>query len=559
MHWRHLQKEAGGKVSQQGVIDSIQEEFGWEIKCGALRNMKKREQEIMKISCAYEERQKRIVRDRLANLNDKLEAWYNTLEENAIITDNELRKKAKEIVKKENLVLTKDFIFSHNWLLRFKRKRDIGKELIHGEAGDANEAGIEMCREFLPRILARFRIKDIYNLDETGLFYRRLPTRSLMRKKRKGNKLNKIRCTVNVIANAPGSDIHLQLIGQSKRPRAFGKTLHPFNHFHIDYYNNDTSWMRSDIFASVIKKFSNRVRRKNNGRQVLLIMDYYSAHKMEHDRVRPLTFEGGFRGFQFDNVVCLFLPPNVTSVIQPLDQGIIAAFKSHYRRQHVAFNLQELDKGVKQKEIKVNMLQVLQWMREARRHVQGETVANCWIKSGILPAICENELRGGSNRKAKRGAAKFKQDFDALATELSKINLPDAPTAEELLTMPCERVEDQSPSSDITEGEQHMQEQNEQTTSDNEDNEVDGDEEDDVDDALMDIPLVKAKEYATALHHFVVNNVDQPRMLEFEEISMRLEKAINQMVDCSSKRQTDISSFFPIVTEGNQHDNDEDV
>ena len=126
MHWNHLEKQEGGKVSHQDVIDSIQEEFGWEIKRGALRNLKKREQEIMKISCAYKERQKRIVKDRLANLNNKLEAWYNRLEENAIITDNELRKKAKEIAEKENLDLPKDFNFSHTWLLRFKRKRDIG-------------------------------------------------------------------------------------------------------------------------------------------------------------------------------------------------------------------------------------------------------------------------------------------------------------------------------------------------------------------------------------------------------------------------------------------------
>ena len=133
---------------------------------------------------------------------------------------------------------------------------------MHGEADDADPVGIEQCREHLPRILAEFKIEDIYNLDETGLFYRQLPTRSLMQRKRKGEKLSKMRCTVNVIVNAPGSDILLQLIGQSKRPRAFGSTMNPYDHFHIDYYHNKTSWMRSDVFTSVIKKFSNRVRRK---------------------------------------------------------------------------------------------------------------------------------------------------------------------------------------------------------------------------------------------------------------------------------------------------------
>lgn len=231
-----------------------------------------------------------------------------------------------------------------------------------------------------------------------------------------------------------------------------------------------------------------------------MLMDKFSAHKMDHERVRPLTFEGGFKGFQFHNITCLFLPPNVTSVTQPLDQGIIAALKAHYRHQHIVFNLQELEKGVKQKEIRVNTLQVLQWLREAHFYVQGEAVANCWVKSGILPPIYKNELWGDANRKAKRGAAKFKHDFESLAAKLSKINLSDAPTAEEIIAIPCERVEDRSPPSSVeTEGEQGMQPEYEQITDNNEDNEVDEEEEDNVDDALIDIPLAKAKEYATAL------------------------------------------------------------
>ena len=474
-------------------------------------------------------------------MNDRLEGWYNLFADDAIITDLELRDKAKEIARKENLVLPNDFNFSHDWL-RFKRKRDIHQEVMHGEAGSADEVGIELCREFLPGILAQFELEDIYNLDETGLFYRRLPTRSLMHKKRKGKKLNKMRCTVDVITNVTGSNIHLQVIGQSKRSHCFGRALRPFGHFGIDYYNNETSWMRSDIFSSVMKKFSNRIRRKNKDRKVILLMDNFSVHKMNHERVRPLNFNGGFRGFQFDNVTCLFLPPNVTSVCQPLDQGIIATLKAQYRHRHVAFNLQELENGVPQKEIRVNMLQVLQWLREAHRHIIGESVANFWVKSGILSPIYENELCGDANRKAKRGATKFKKDFDALAAELAKINLSDAPTAEEIIAMLCERVEDESPPSSVeAEGEQGMLPEYEHPT------EVDdGKEEDEADDALIDIPLTKAKEYATALHHFIINNIYQPQMLEFEEISLKLARTINCMVDSSNKKQTDISSLFPI-------------
>ena len=282
-------------------------------------------------------------------------------------------------------------------------------------------------------------------------------------------------------------------------------------------------------------------------------MDNFSAHKMEHKRVRELTFRrggggGGVWGFQCDNVVCLYLPPNVTSVIQPLDQGIIAAFKAHYRRQHVAFNLSELDNGTKQKDIRVNMLQVLQWMREARRYVECEPIANCWVKSGILPPLYENELRGVANRKSLRGQAKFTHDLTQLTAEFTKVQISDIPTAEDLLTMPFETVQDK-PSNNVSQGEQGMQ--TEKQTTEHIETTKDDDEEDDCNNELMDIPLTTAKEYATALHHFVVNNIDQPHMLEFEEISLKLSRAINQMVTSRTKKQTEISSVFPTVTEMN--------
>ena len=54
-----------------------------------------------------------------------------------------------------------------------------------------------------------------------------------------------------------------------------------------------------------------------------------------------------------------------------------------------------------------------------------------------------------------------------------------------------------------------------------------------------------------------MNNIDQPHMLEFEEVLLKLSRAIHQLVDRSSKKQKDILSFFPIVSDTNQQNNDE--
>ena len=62
----------------------------------------------------------------------------------------------------------------------------------------------------------------------------------------------------------------------------------------------------------------NEVRKYMNDKglafKVLLIVDNAPGHPdLEHE-----------------NVQILFLPPNMASLIQPLDQGIIAAFKTYY-------------------------------------------------------------------------------------------------------------------------------------------------------------------------------------------------------------------------------------
>ena len=46
---------------------------------------------------------------------------------------------------------------------------------------------------------------------------------------------------------------------------------------------------------------------------------------------------------ELSNIILLFLPANTTSVVQPLDAGIIHAFKAHYRTLLVRWLLTEAD------------------------------------------------------------------------------------------------------------------------------------------------------------------------------------------------------------------------
>ena len=55
------------------------------------------------------------------------------------------------------------------------------------------------------------------------------------------------------------------------------------------------------------------------GHQVLLLLDNASPHEIPD-------------GHQMSNVLVKFLPPNMTSRLQPLDAGIIRATKAYYKQ-----------------------------------------------------------------------------------------------------------------------------------------------------------------------------------------------------------------------------------
>lgn len=91
-----------------------------------------------------------------------------------------------------------------------------------------------------------FKPEDIFNMDETGLFFRQKPLRSLAKEAAPGNKMNKERITVALTANSTGSErLRLLIINKSARPRCFGKTFKPASF--VDYHSNSKAWMNGEV------------------------------------------------------------------------------------------------------------------------------------------------------------------------------------------------------------------------------------------------------------------------------------------------------------------------
>ena len=76
----------------------------------------------------------------------------------------------------------------------------------------------------LPDICKGFAPKDIFNCDETSIFFQATPQKSLLghKEQHSGVKVSKDRFSILVCANAEGQKEKLWVIGKAKRPHQGG-------------------------------------------------------------------------------------------------------------------------------------------------------------------------------------------------------------------------------------------------------------------------------------------------------------------------------------------------
>ena len=138
--------------------------------------------------------------------------------------------------------------------------------------------------------------------------------------------------------------------------------------------------MTGVICERFLQQFNNKIYR----RKVLLLLDNILGYKLSVEKVGGLD--------TLENVKIRWLPPNTTSHWQPLDQGIIASFKLHYRRQWVSYILQQLQAD-KDPNKTVNLLKAIGWTRVAWNNcVTSTTIQRCFIKSTIVLKLDENKV-----------------------------------------------------------------------------------------------------------------------------------------------------------------------
>lgn len=81
-----------------------------------------------------------------------------------------------------------------------------------------------------------------------------------------------------------------------------------------------------------------------------------------------------------------FFPPNTTSVLQPLDLGIIKNFKVHYRQLLLRYICVQIEECSTANDIiqSVTVLHAIRWVAQGWGKVSSITIQKCFRKAGIL-------------------------------------------------------------------------------------------------------------------------------------------------------------------------------
>ncbi|XP_072119240.1 tigger transposable element-derived protein 4-like [Mobula birostris] len=321
--------------------------------------------------------QKRKREGKNPDVEKALNQWFSVVTGRGVrVSGPMLKNKSEELAKKLG---HRDFKATDGWLSRWKCRHHIQFKKTHGEKSGSDALNAEAWKSTkLPDLLQKFCADDIYNADETGLFYRAILS---------GTKKAIDRITVLCCSNMSGTDKKkLLVIGKSVKPRCF-KGLR-MDSLPIEYYANKNAWMTSDIFKNWLMSWDMELQRKS--RKVLLLVDNCAA---------------------YPNVECLkniqleFLPASRTYLVQPMDMGIIKKLKTLYRRKLVNHILEAIEENLltssaTAKEVcaRVNLLHAIQFVTDSWREISSKTIQNCFALCGFKHSGFEmTEMAGSEN------------------------------------------------------------------------------------------------------------------------------------------------------------------
>lgn len=287
----------------------------------------------------------------------------------------------------ERLKIETECVYSRGWLDKFKNRYGIRCVNTPGDQQSSDKVSATLFVEELAEMIEKENLSPevIYNADETGVFWRSIPRKTLVchdEPKPSGSKDSKERLTVLICSNAAGMHkCKLFVIGKYAKPRA----LKGISNLPVIYTANRRAWMTQELMAQWYKKHFIKEAREHVKKsslppdnKILLLLDNCPAHPPAKD-------------LEIDEIIVKYLPPNCTSLIQPMDQGVIKSLKCHYRNNQLKTLLRRDSSGDITDMIKAFTIKdFIYSLNTAWLEVQPSVLKNSW--KNILPELLSENI-----------------------------------------------------------------------------------------------------------------------------------------------------------------------
>ena len=403
------------------------------------------------------------------------------------------------------------------------------------ESASATVEYVEPFREEFKKLIDKEGLlpHQLYNFDETGLFWRALPSNTQANtalRNLPGRKLDKSRISVLFGANADGTHrLKPVVVGKSKRLRVLKDIM---NSLPVHYYASVKAWFTSEIFKDVFHKHIvpaitnhqiKELRSSPHNVRALILLDNAPAHPAKEDLI---SRDGRIR--------CMFLPANTTSVLQPMDQGVIQATKMRYRRLF----MNEVLVVVATEEDEVEDKRAMRTLENLKRYNLKTAIFNLDQAWRQLPP---SALANAWNPLLK-GIEEMREVFEGFEAEVQHITaaLEDVGTATEVDVQEWLTIDEGDPGyallspQEIAESVLHGDESD--------------DDDDDEDSAVAPLTIAHMRSTIEEMLHII----DQrPKDITYSrQLYPMLRQALTDMIEKqhSKSRQTSIGSFFRPTT-----------
>ncbi|XP_007125547.1 tigger transposable element-derived protein 1 [Physeter macrocephalus] len=230
---------------------------------------------------------------------------------------------------------TAKFSASKGWFVRFKERHCLPHFKMSSTAPGKEDVYPEILKSIIQE--GEYTPQQVFNVDETGLYWKRMPERtfiSIEEKAEPGFKSSKDRLMLLLGGNAAG-DFKLKplLVYHSESPKALEGYSKP--NLPVIWRSNKKAWATRSIFhewftyffCPAIEKYC---AQNNLANKALLILDSAPCHPVN---LSDLS----------DNVRVEYLHDNTADSIQPMGQGVASTFKAHYLRRTFEHILEATD------------------------------------------------------------------------------------------------------------------------------------------------------------------------------------------------------------------------